>query len=101
MTPLDRSRRLQTGLASLGVVGALGVSFAIGATTHTSHPGRAASRDTRRNAAREAGRTSGGTRTDGRHAQPRESASPRAPRRTHASVSAPQPSPPQATTSGS
>jgi hypothetical protein len=36
MTPLQRTRRLQTGLASLGIVGAAGASLGIGSATHAA-----------------------------------------------------------------
>ena len=39
MNPLQRSRRLQTGLASLGIVSAVGASFGIGAASHHASTG--------------------------------------------------------------
>lgn len=106
MTPLQRSRRLQAGLAGLGIVGALGASIGIGAATHTASgtpapssgsassgsrhhtTDRSGSSEDSRGGSDDSGSSSSGTT----HQQARSS-TPK--------VSQPAPTPPQATTSGS
>jgi hypothetical protein len=96
MNPLQRSRRLQTGLASLGIVGAIGASVGIGAATHTpSSSGTGGSGTTSGD-----DRGSGAGQTSGSHHRSRHT-SPTSPRATQPPVTAPAPNPPQATTSGS
>lgn len=90
MDPIKRRKLLQTGLAGVGVLGAVGVSFGLAGATHGSsdagggaqragsHPTHVSDRD---------GDSDSSSRTGASQSEP--------------SVSPPQPSPPQATTSGS
>lgn len=98
MTPLQRSRRLQAGLACLGIVGALGASFGIGAATHTSSgqaggaPGPSGASDGASHHRSDDGHEDGDE--DGDHGDDNRSS-------PGSGVTAPQPGPPQATTGGS
>jgi hypothetical protein len=100
MTPLQRSRRLQTGLAGLGIVGALGASFGIGQATHTGHGQVASTGTTTPGSHHRSGSTGSGSGSTGRtheHQRARStSTQPSSP-----PVSAPSPAAPLATTSGS
>ena len=106
MTPFQRSRRLQAGLAGLGIVGALGASVGIGAATHTasgtpaSGSGTASSGPRQHTTTRsgssndsEGGSDDSGSSSSGTTHQQARSSTPK--------VSQPSPAPPQATTSGS
>ncbi|HET9840929.1 MAG TPA: hypothetical protein VFQ01_02895 [Nocardioides sp.] len=109
MTPLQRSRRLQAGLAGLGIVGALGASFAIGSATHTgarstaSDPGTASSGSrhhatTSSRSSDDSGDDSGDGSDDSRSSNGTTQQRARA---SNPQVTQPTPAPPQATTSGS
>ena len=84
MTPFQRSRRLQAGLAGLGVLSTLGVALGLGQATHTHESAPSGHAGTSGNAG------NGGSRSATQHA--RQQPSP---------VTPPSSSAPQATTSGS
>jgi hypothetical protein len=96
MTPIKRSRRLQAGLAGLGVFSALGAAVGLGLTTPTHGSARSG----------DGGSTGNGTGRshigDGED-QGESGGTSSSPQRTQRSspVTQPTPNPPQATTSGS
>ena len=99
MTPLQRSRRLQAGLAALSVMGALGAAVGLGLTTHPQSAGQSGG----------TGPTGNGTSTTPRSSDDDGSgsgrlASPQGSGQTNGQsnpVTPPSTSTPQATTSGS
>jgi hypothetical protein len=110
MTPLQRSRRLQTGLAGLGIVGALGATFAIGSATHTGSGATASGSGTASPGSRHhtaaSSRSSDDSEGDSRGGPDDEGQSSNDATHQHTragtpKVSQPAPAPPQATTSGS
>jgi hypothetical protein len=99
MTPLQRSRRLQAGLAALSVVGALGAAVGLGLTTHAENAGRSGGTGPTRDGTRTSPRGSddGGTGS-GRVASHRNSGQTSGQSNP---VTPPSTTAPQATTSGS
>ncbi|HEX3296737.1 MAG TPA: hypothetical protein VHR85_07945 [Nocardioides sp.] len=96
MTPLQRSRRLQAGLAGLGIAGALGASIGIGMAT------RSAADDTSTRSGKHSSgseRSSSGSEHRSSRTTTRSSTGTSRPTVTAPTPSAP--SAPQATTSGS
>lgn len=88
MDPISRRKLFQTGLAGAGILGAVGISLGLAGATHSTP---SAQSDTHH------------ARSQGRHETDDDSGS-ETKRRTPSStpsVTAPTPSPPQATTSGS
>lgn len=88
MNPLQRRKLLQTSLAGMGVLGAVGASLGLSGATHTA---------TRHETSGQQARAKQGREADDRQAITSRSRTPS----PTPSVSSPQPSPPQASTSGS
>jgi hypothetical protein len=97
MNPLQRRRLLQTGLASAGVLGAVGVSLGLAGATHPASGAQAGTQGTQGAQHSQSSKQSRESDDGGTSSKSRSSSQSR----PNPSVSAPQPSPPQATTSGS
>jgi hypothetical protein len=84
MNPIHRRKLLQTSLAGVGVLSAVGISLGLAGTAHSSNGAQSVPSQL-------------GHESDDDHGATTQSRTPS----STPSVSAPQPSPPQATTSGS